>query len=661
MCGIAGIYQPSNKNKNSNDPAIQNMVQLLSHRGPDEYGFHLESGIQLGMARLSIIDLSGGKQPIYNEDKSICVIYNGEIFNYIELKTMLEGRGHRFYTKSDTEIIVHAYEEFGYDFFEHLIGQFAIALWDSKKKELLLARDRVGIRPLFYAQGPDGTLFFASEIKSILTAMQTVPEIDLIGLNQIFTLWVTVPPRTIFKGIQELPAGHYMTVSKQGRKIVKYWSLKFPRMNEYEDKPLGFYRQKLEELLYDAVALRLRADVPVASYLSGGIDSSVISALVKKYHNNDLITFSVAFHDPNFDERIYQQQMIDHLKTDHRMIEATYNNIGNYFPQVVWFAEKPMLRTAPAPLYLLSSLVRSNNIKVVLTGEGSDEIFGGYDIFKEDKIRRFWARFPESKFRPALLTKLYPYIPRDAVTQNFWQSFFKKNIMDVTNKYYSHEIRWNNTAQIKKFLHKEIQNQFNTQQHIYDELDRYLDPDFTGWHPFCRAQYLEMQLFLSGYLLSTQGDRMMMGNSVEGRFPFLDHRVVEFASTIPPAFKMNVLNEKYILKETYKKLLPDSITKRVKHPYRAPISQCFNAQNGRMTAQMLEAEQIKKYGYFDPAMVERLIKKIDKAGGEVIAERDDMAVVGIASMQLLHYWFIENKRHLQVPAHTNPTSLSESN
>jgi asparagine synthase (glutamine-hydrolysing) len=642
MCGIAGIYK-QNKNIVANRMVLEKMISTLDHRGPDDRGYHIGDSIGLAHSRLSIIDLEGGKQPIYNEDKSICVIFNGEIFNYLELREYLQKKGHTFYTKSDTEVIVHCYEEFGYNFLNQLNGQFAIALWNERTRELLLARDRVGIRPIFYSKLRDDSLIFASEMKALFCYPGVKAEIDPAGINQIFTLWVNIPPRTVFKNISELPPGHFLTISEKGIKMQKYWQLQFPYTNEYEERPLKYYTNKLHELIHDAVTIRLRADVPVAAYLSGGIDSSIISALIKNYHNNNLITFSVAFSDGAYDEQVFQQQMVNHLRTDHKGILADYENISNSFSDVVWFSEKPMIRTAPAPLYLLSGLVRKNNIKVILTGEGADEVFGGYDIFKEDKIRRFWAKYPNSKTRPELLSSIYHYInDRENPAQNFWQLFFKKNLTDTNNPFYSHLIRWTNTAQIKKYFTDDYRMAFDDSSQIYSELDQYINPEIIKWHPFCRAQYLEMQLFLSGYLLSSQGDRMMMGHSVEGRFPFLDYRVIEFANSIPPNLKMNVLNEKYILKETFKQLLPQSIVRRKKQPYRAPIYQCFNSRINSLAAKMFDPKLLMEYGYFDASLVGRMIKKLEKTEAEQISAREDMAMVGIASLQLLHTHYLTN-------------------
>ncbi|OGU55539.1 MAG: asparagine synthase (glutamine-hydrolyzing) [Ignavibacteria bacterium RBG_13_36_8] len=637
MCGIAGIYNVINK-RPIDLSLLKLMADILSHRGPDDNGFYVNDCIGLAHTRLSIIDLKGGSQPIFNEDKSLCVVFNGEIYNYIELTAILKKKGHVFCTHSDTEVIVHMYEEYGKNCFMHFNGQFSIALWEEKNKELIIARDRVGVRPLFYSIMQDGTVIFGSEMKSIFCHPGIRPEIDPAGINQIFTLWVNVPPRTVFKGINELAPGSYLSISPKGVTVNKFWKMQFPDEHDYEDKPGTYYAERLRGILYDAVTIRLRADVPVAAYLSGGLDSSIITSLVKRHHINNLITFSVAFSDPNFDERKYQQEMINILQTDHRVIEATYDAIGDAFSDVVWFAEKPMIRTAPAPLFLLSGLVRNNNIKVVLTGEGADEFFGGYDIFKEDKIRRFWAKFPESNIRPKLFNALYPFMTRDPRTELFWQMFFRKGLMDIGNNYYSQLVRWHNTSHIKRFFNNEYREQFSDDQ-IFHELEDYVDPDIQRWHPLCRAQYLEARLFMSGYLLSSQGDRMMMGNSIEGRFPFLDHNVIEFANQIPPVYKIYGLNEKYVLKKAFGDILPVSVVHRAKQPYRAPISQCFAKNN--FASSMLNNDVIKRYGYFDPESVEQLLNKFKAQNWKNISERDDMSLVGIISMQLLHYHFIE--------------------
>ncbi len=406
MCGIAGIV---NFQHNEDQEALLNpMLRAMHHRGPDATGLYSGDQATLGHARLSIIDLSGGHQPIHNETQSVWIVFNGEIFNYPELREDLVSRGHQFYTQSDTEVIVHLYEEHGSGVFEHLNGQFAIAIWDQSKRALVLGRDRMGIRPLFYHQ--NGKRFhFASEIKALLTDQRVPRRLNRQTMADVFTCWSPVDPLTAFEGIYQLPPGHRAVFNAQGLQIERYWQLDFTEDRADERSPES-WAEEMQALLLDAARIRLRADVPVGAYLSGGIDSTYISTLVKTHFNNKLHTFSVQFSDKRYDESAFQQRAISAIQTDHRAVRCTDDDIGTLFPQVVWHTEVPMIRTAPAPLMMLSGLVRRNDYKVVLTGEGADKILAGYNIFKEAKIRRFWARHPNSVCRPHLLKKLYPYI-----------------------------------------------------------------------------------------------------------------------------------------------------------------------------------------------------------------------------------------------------------
>ncbi|MDD5775537.1 MAG: asparagine synthase (glutamine-hydrolyzing), partial [Candidatus Omnitrophica bacterium] len=386
MCGISGIF-----NLEHDEPVdtqtLKRMVFMLRSRGPDEFGLYCDCHIGLGHARLSIIDLAGGSQPMHNEDKSVWVVFNGEIFNYVELRAELVGRGHRFYTNSDTEVLVHLYEEKAEGMFSDLNGQFAFVIWDKRTRRLMAARDRMGIRPFFYTV-TGGQFIFASEIKALFADPRVKRALDARGLDQLFTLWATIPGRTVFKGIKELAPAHYL-IAQNGRVSTKrYWQLAYTGPDRIAAPEEGFYAERLEYLLKDSIRLRLRADVPVASYLSGGIDSSLISSLVKRFYNDRLQTFSVSFKDRDFDESSFQKKAADMIKTSHKEISCSYDDIARVMEDVVWSAEKPLIRTAPAPLYLLARLVRASNIKVVLTGEGADEVLGGYDLFRENKIRR---------------------------------------------------------------------------------------------------------------------------------------------------------------------------------------------------------------------------------------------------------------------------------
>ncbi len=639
MCGIAGIVHFEGAVSQS-EAKLDRMVGKLFHRGPDECGFYFDDQVSLGMARLSIIDLQHGSQPIANENETIWVVFNGEIFNYQELRTELEKQGHTFRTASDTEVIVHSYEEWGKDFVSNLNGQFAIGLWDQNKRQFLLARDRLGIRPLFYAQ-VNNRLLFASEIKSILAEGTLPAQPDVNGLKQIFTFWVNVPPRTVFKDIFELPPGNILIVKPSGLMEQTYWDIPFLNSDTVRTNQQTL-QEELYALLLDAVKIRLRADVPVGAYLSGGLDSSIITALVNNIHQNRLKTFSVNFSNQSYDERFFQKLLIEQLQTEHRSLTVNDEDILHHFFETIKLTEKPILRTAPAPLLALSSLVRSDDFKVVLTGEGADEFFAGYNIFKETKVRQFWAQAPHSASRPLLLSKIYPYIlNQNGALNPFWQAFFKRHLTETQNPFYSHLLRWENTAKIHLLLSDALKSQFHFEDQL-DEVKAYLPALENLNSPLTRAQYIEAKLFMNGYLLSSQGDRMLMGHSVEGRFPFLDHRVVEFAATLPDAVKLFGLQEKYILKKTFKDILPPAIAKRPKQPYRAPISGKL-LENSRFDwlQELLSPTQIDKYGYFSAQRVQVLKTKLMQQSAPTSLV-DEMAFLAILSTQLWHYHFFEN-------------------
>jgi asparagine synthase (glutamine-hydrolysing) len=335
--------------------------------------------------------------------------------------------------------------------------------------------------------------------------------------------------------------------------------------------------------------------------------------------------------------------LIDHLGTRHTKLECTAGDIAGAFPDVIWHTEKPILRTAPTPLFLLSRTVRDNGLKVVLTGEGADEFLGGYNIFKEAKIRRFWARNPESKWRPLLLERLYPYMAQSSTrSAHYWQAFFRRGLTDTELPYYSHIPRWENTSKIKSLFSERLKASLGKRDTIA-EVESILSRNIGNWDWLSQSQFVEIGTFLSGYLLSSQGDRVAMAHSVEGRFPFLDHNVVEFCSRIPPKYKLNVLNEKYILKKCMSQEIPAAICNRPKQPYRAPESVCFLGPRApEYVKEMLSDRALERAGLFDVRAVSRLIKKLERSDGRPVSARDDMAFIGILSAQLLHHHFIED-------------------
>ena len=458
MCGIAGVVSLRGSSAPPDLDQLGRMAGALKHRGPDEFGLYRDHRVGLAHARLSIIDLASGQQPLSNEDGTLWVVFNGEIFNYIELREELEARGHRFRTRSDTEVIVHAFEEWQDQAFRRMNGQWAVALWDTVGERLVLARDPFGVRPLYVALH-DGRLYFASEVKAIFAGGPEIPRrLAPAGIEQLFTFWSPLAPQTVFEGIEELEPGTTTIYDGDTVRRSRCYDPAFPT----PDQP-GFSGSlddaavAVREALEQATSLRmLRADVAVGSYLSGGLDSSLIAALGLRAKGSKFQTFSLRFEDAEYDETRHQRVMAAHLGSDHHEVVVSRGDIARVFPDVVWHTERPVLRTAPAPLFLLSRLVRQSGIKVVLTGEGADEMFAGYDIFREAKVRRFWARQPNSQWRPRLLERLYPYLERSPVAQRaIMRQFFGQGLEHSDRPGFGHEPRWRGAAALKRLLSPE--------------------------------------------------------------------------------------------------------------------------------------------------------------------------------------------------------------
>ncbi len=646
MCGICGIVALDGDLQLPGGVA-ERMVGALRHRGPDEFGAWQDAACFLGHARLSIIDLVSGQQPLSCEDGRHWVVFNGEIYNYRELTAELRHRGHVFRTTSDTEVIVHAWQEWGEACVHRFNGQFALAVWDSRERRLFLARDRFGIRPLFVARsGP--VLLFASEVKALGAWPGFRTALEPARLAEVFTYWVTIPPATPWQGIAQLPPASTAVCAGPGPAspppaaplpdclaVRRYWQPRFLPAREDARHPDRAERAAMAaaigEKLAAAASIRLRADVPVGAYLSGGLDSSATAALVQHEVGDRLRTFSVGFADHAYDERPWQQAMVVHLGSEHSEVEVGGADIAQAMADVAWHAEAPVLRTAPAPLYALSGLVRRQGWKVVLTGEGADEVFCGYNILREAKVRAFWARQPRAMRRARLLTRLYPYL--DQSPPQFLERFYGQNLDRPDDPLFSHRPRWQNTGMMRTFLRPEASAAVRD-----GEVDRRIVADlpaaFASWGPVARAQYLEITTLLSGYLLCSQGDRMLMGHSVEGRFPFLDHELAELAFSIPAAARMPLLQEKALLKEAVAHLLPPAICQRPKQPYRAPDASSFATPAGReIVADLLGPGAVAGPGFWVAERVASLVRKWES--GRLTAARENMAFIGILTTQML--------------------------
>ncbi len=638
MCGIGGILRFDGGLVDRELPC--RMISALLHRGPDANAVYLAGPLALAHSRLSIIDLQGGSQPMATIDGRFQITSNGEIFNYIELREELLAKGHKFATRSDTEVILNAYREYGDDCVHRFNGQWAFAIWDADSRSLFLSRDRAGIRPLYYTRTATAFLF-ASEIKAVLASGEVSAELDLQGLDQIFTFWVTLAPRTAFRNIMQLPPGCSMFVQNGEIRVHRYWSLSYAESEELSAASEDRLAQDLLGLLEDATRIRLRSDVPVGAYLSGGIDSTVTTALAKGIVQDRLRSFSITFEDAEFDEKRYQDEASAFLGTQHSNLCCSSSDIARVFPEVIRHTEQPVIRTAPAPMFLLSRLVRDSGYKVVLTGEGADETLGGYDIFKEAKIRHFWARNPESSWRPLLLRRLYPYM--DSIQRQpaaYLRHFFRVTPEDVASPFFSHLPRWDLTAKLKLLLSEDARAAMTAFDPLA-EIEQALPSDYWRWTYFARAEYLEATYLMPGYILSSQGDRMAMSHSVEGRYPFLDYRVMQFAARLPAKVKMKALDQKHLLKKATRGLIPDSILRRPKQPYRAPDGKCFfGVAEADFAQDLLSPEAIRRSGLFDPHAVSMLVAKFQN--NRTTGVKDNMALTAVLSTQLLVHHFIRS-------------------
>jgi asparagine synthase (glutamine-hydrolysing) len=648
MCGIAGIVNLREAEPPSRE-ALLRMAGALKHRGPDEFGLYRDRAAGLAHARLSVIDLACGQQPLANADDTLWIAFNGEIFNYIELRDELEALGRRFRTHSDTEVIVHAWEVWGEDALRRMNGQWAIALWDAPRKRLVLARDRVGVRPLHVCRR-GGRLYFASEVKAIFAADPSMPRaLDPVGIDQTFTFWSPLAPHTAFAGVEELRPGH-VRIYEDGEVLERaYWTPSFPETPGRASQYAGSLEQAsdaVRDALEQATALRvLRADVPVGSYLSGGLDSSLIASLARRACTGRFHTFSLRFADAEYDETDYQRLMAKTLGSEHSEVLVTRTDIAAALPDAVCHTERPLLRTAPVPLFLLSRLTREHGIKVVLTGEGADEMFAGYDLFREGKVRRYWARQPASERRPLLLQRLYPYLSRSPVSQQAMaRQFFGRGLHQAGLPGFAHRTRWDTTAALKRMFGADTRASLAG----YDGVARFRDTlpaGFGRWDSLGQDQYIEIRTLLSGYLLSSQGDRMLMAHSVEGRFPFLDRDVIALAESLPSRYKLRGLDEKHVLKGAARGLVPPEIVERTKQPYRAPDALSFvGADRPEYVDALLSAEAVAGGGVFEPRAVAQLWSKCKARGAQgQFSNADNMALVGVLTTQLLHEHFVRNR------------------
>ena len=614
MCGICGVVY-SNFEKPVSRQVLSAMTEILTHRGPDSGGLHIGRGVGLGIRRLSIIDLKNGDQPISNEDGSVFVVCNGEIYNFKELREQLLTRGHRFQTGSDVEVIVHLYEDFGPDCVNHLRGMFAFGLWDTRRRLLMVARDRLGIKPLFYAVTEDQILF-ASELKSILIHANVKRDINSKALHQLFSIGFVLAPHTLFNNIKRLLPGQYLLYQDKKLSFHQYWDLRFPTTNEYGKKSAKEWAELLKGKLCETVDLHLRSDVPVGALLSAGLDSSSIASLMRR-NNHSIQTFSLAFENPKYDEFHTQKTLKDfrnfNLSNDQALCTSADFEL---LSKAVWHCEDPFTTGIEIPQLILSRLA-SEKVKVVLTGEGSDEIFGGYPWFLTHKLvqpltklpmslRRFVCGIPAVKRKWRIASRILPTLP--VMSMERYERSIGSSIQDFDSRLFSPEL-----AQSMA-----IQNSESEEILI-------LPDEFHLWHRFAQLQYFEIKVRLPNYV-TRHLDSASMAYSLETRVPFLDHELVEFSSQIPPWLKMKGTTEKYILRRAMRDDLPKEIVNRKKRGLSAPFRQWVK-NLPEFASDLLSEKRLRETGWFDPSIVGRMIHQ--HKIGQVNYGKQLMGVLGV--------------------------------
>ncbi|WP_020473265.1 asparagine synthase (glutamine-hydrolyzing) [Zavarzinella formosa] len=644
MCGIAGIINNAGQPPVSSS-MLRRMAGAMIHRGPDDDGFLERNSLGLANRRLSIVGLSDGKQPISNEDGSLWVVFNGELYDYPKIRADLERRGHRFKTSTDTELIPHLFEEYGERFFEHLRGQFAFCLWSVRDDRLILARDRFGICPLFWSvqrqQGRE-TLLFGSEVKSILASGLVPRKTDLNGINQIFSFFALPGPMTCFEGISQVSPGHYLDIrrdSSASELSIRdriYWEIDFPDQGEELNPPDKLAIEHYEHLFVQSVKRRLQADVPVVSYLSGGVDSSLVTAVASKLLGRPIPTFTVGVRTTGFDETNLAQEFSKHLGSTTTVCEYNPEDACADYPKLISAAEFPVVDSSSASLQRLAGFVRNAGFKVAMTGEGSDEFLAGYPWFKVNQILRCLEVLPGVRVGNLLRVGLLKLTKQPAFPMRMLNA--AQDAVGGSNGWL--EVYGMMSLSKVRFFHPDLKGKLFGQT-PYAALNLNTER-LKRWHPFHRGLYLGGRIMLPGHLLASKGDRVAMWSSVETRPPFLDEDLVAFTNSLHPRWKLRRLKDKYLLRKVARRWMPRETADRSKKMFRAPLDS-FHMSDPKLPkwiGQVLSEESLRKTGYFDPKAVIEWRKRLPSMRKSLSKTSVEMGLIAVMSTQLWHHLFV---------------------
>ena len=631
MCGIAGIVDLTAE-REIPTAELEAMARALVHRGPDEEGYLRRPGLGLASRRLSIVGLEDGQQPIFNEDGTVAVVYNGELFDYPEQRERLQKKGHRFKTHTDTEILVHLWEEHGLQMFEHLRGQFAFALVDFNQKQLILARDRLGICPLYWSRQGDW-LTFASEVKALLAGGRVQPELDPRAVDHVFSFWAMGTRRTMFKGVSSLLPGHFMKIDLDSGEFSEhsYWELDFPDQGQERRGDTQALVDEFGEILDEAVRIRLRADVPVVSYLSGGVDSTTVATLASRHLGRAVPTFTIRIKHPKLDETDRAMMAARLIGSQPTELACGEQEIANGYRDLVIASECPVIDTSSAAIYQLAGVVRSSNYKVALTGEGADEALAGYPWFKVNRLLSILDRVGlADRWRKRVFGRFarHPW-------ERYAQRYRQMGGYHATSDLYAACSLAGDLIYTPEF--EERMGGHVATDDLVLNLDR-----MRRWHPLNRSLYLGYRVMLCGLLMTHKGDRPAMANSVETRFPFLDRKLVDFCAQLAPEYKLRGFRrDKDLLRRFAGKLLPREIAHRPKSIFRARYSGSFLEPEPPFVRQLLSPESLKKTGYFKPeriAFVRNFLQRYPKRLPPHMGR--EVAFVGAVATQLWHHLFL---------------------
>ncbi len=628
MCGINGIAFSENSGRAVNQGVLRKMRDVIEHRGPDDFGEFFDETVALGHRRLSIVDVKHGHQPMFNEDESCIIVYNGEVFNHADYRAELEAKGYKFQTTCDTEAILHLYEEYGAKCVEKLRGMFAFAVWNRKEKTLFIARDRLGIKPLYYVHDADGNLFFASEIKSLLAANPVKSEINYNVLPDQLANHGTSADETLFKDVRRLLPGHTLLWKDGKIKIEKFWDISFePKHAEKSDAE---FVEEWRELFKQSVKLRLMADVPLGMFLSGGIDSSAICAMMSEMVSEPIKTFSVGFKEREANEFYYARLVSEAFGTEHHEITITPEQFFGELPNLVWHEDEPLGFIASVPLYFVSKLAQKH-VKVVLTGEGSDEILGGYGRYSKTLQLLNYGKKYES-LTPEFLRKIVKNNVGNLPMSRKLKRTFLARTADIENLYFDNFAIFTKSMQ-ENLLTSETKERI-AEKNPYLELEKWLDQT-DAKDILDKLLYADSKTYLHELLMKQ--DQMSMAASIESRVPFLDHKLVEYTAKLPEKFKIRGGETKWILREAMKGILPEEILTRSKMGFPVPIGNWFRDEFKHIVDEYVLSERSLSRGIFQKDFVREIVTKHNSG------ENHDERIWFLVNFEMWQRRFIDNE------------------